>query len=124
VLVNATANAQTQADQLWRHRVKPILEQSWPKSSDKRTPEQSSELGELCAALDATFAEAVQTVAPLAVKANHLYRTLEELHRRHTAARRVATISRCPCCFPSIRLVEEVRSTLAIPRLLALTNLL
>jgi hypothetical protein len=42
---------------------------------------------------------------------------------RHAGVQRVATISRCPRCIPSIRLLEEVGLTSAVLRFLALTNL-
>ena len=87
VLASACANAKAQADDLWRHRVKPILVHSWPKANAKRTPDQSSELAELCATLDGSFPEAVDTVLPLAGKAGNLYIALEALAARHTASR-------------------------------------
>jgi hypothetical protein len=60
------STAGDRASELWQSRVKPILIGAWPKSVNRKTAEQSTWFGQLCAAAGAGFPDAVATILPLA----------------------------------------------------------
>jgi hypothetical protein len=66
VLTTVLEGAGDRAAELWQSRVSPILISAWPKSVNRRTPEQSTWLGQLCASAGAGFPDAVATIIPLA----------------------------------------------------------
>jgi hypothetical protein len=66
VLATALEGASERAPELWESRVKPVLVSAWPKSVSKRTPEQSTWFGQLCASAGASFPDAVAAISPLA----------------------------------------------------------
>jgi hypothetical protein len=66
VLATALEGAGDRASELWQSRVKPILIGAWPKSVNRKTAEQSTWFGQLCAAAGAGYPDAVATILPLA----------------------------------------------------------
>jgi hypothetical protein len=104
VLDAALAGALEGTDDLWTHRVKPLIVGAWPKTLVCRTAEQSTQLSALCTRLKAKFPDAVDTVLPLLGKASNLY-----------AAMDVLASGNAPTNFPEavVRLLDRVVDTAA-----------
>jgi SIR2-like domain len=66
VLATALEGAGDRASELWQTRVKPILIGAWPKSVNRKSPEQSTWFGQLCAAAGTGYPDAIATILPLA----------------------------------------------------------
>lgn len=63
-LVDALEGAGEQRSAYWRNRVKPFIEDIWPKAAVLRTPAISEAFGRLCIASGDAFEEAFSTIRP------------------------------------------------------------
>jgi hypothetical protein len=58
------ANAREQCEEYWINRVKPLLEQAWPKSASFRSSEESCALAEVCIHAGGQFEDALNYLWP------------------------------------------------------------
>ena len=58
------ANARERCEEYWINRVKPLLEQAWPKSAVFRSSEESCALSEMCIRAGGQFEDALSYVSP------------------------------------------------------------
>jgi hypothetical protein len=85
VLATALEGAGDRASELWQDRVKPLLIGAWPKSMSKKSSEQSTWLGQLCAAAGAGYPDAVAAVLPLASETRNNVVAFQSILQRELA---------------------------------------
>jgi hypothetical protein len=60
----ALANAGDRREEYWTNRVKPLLEQVWPKSAAFRSSDESCALAEICIRAGRQFEDALDFISP------------------------------------------------------------
>lgn len=68
-LASLLQNAGDSSDELWRTRVGPWIDKTWPPDAEKRTPEVSDALAQVAIATDTAFPEAVDQIHDFLVPA-------------------------------------------------------
>jgi hypothetical protein len=64
-LSQSLADAGDRNTEQWQNRVRPLIEDIWPKSAGKQSPDAASSLAQVCIRSGSKFPEAVKIVSPL-----------------------------------------------------------
>lgn len=79
VLAKSLASANDRRMEYWTHRIKPLLEEIWPKTASKRSGAESAAFMELCTNADTHFSEATDLLIPMITKSTRFYLPVKHL---------------------------------------------
>jgi len=63
-IADALANAGEQREEYWLNRIKPLMDQAWPKAATFRSPDESCALAEICIHAGGKFPDAFALLRP------------------------------------------------------------
>lgn len=72
VLANSLKSANDRRGEYWTHRIKPLIEEIWPKTATKRSGSESAAFMDICTNAVTHFAEATDLLIPMIIKTKRL----------------------------------------------------
>lgn len=72
VLANSLKSANDRRGEYWTHRIKPLIEEIWPKTATKRSSSESAAFMDICTNAVTHFAEATDLLIPMIIKTKRL----------------------------------------------------